>query len=195
MVINYNEGPCPICYETVTYNYPPYVCRNCFDIVCQNCAKMIDMKKCPCCAEKPWAGDDLELLLKGLNRDLCSIKKCRVHILLNESYLFMGDSVAAKAHLEAAANLGSGMAFHELGKLYHDQGDLEKAKKYYHISSSCGIESTHYNLGMIYVMEKRYAKAIDMFQKVDDEESRKKVEDVKKLYFKSESGYRRIFRL
>jgi tetratricopeptide (TPR) repeat protein len=125
----------------------------------------------------PSALDEKELLYAG---SLQTDNKVRLQIYKSAIELFpnsykgyanagaieveMGDTKAAKAHLEKAASLNanSGEVHNNLGIVYALEGDYAKAEEHFTKAGQLGTNAS-YNLGVISIHKGEYAKALTQF--------------------------------
>jgi TPR repeat protein len=59
-----------------------------------------------------------------------------------------------------AAELGSSISHQNLGNIYHDGGNMKKAKFYYEAAAMAGQEVARYNLGMMEVQSGNIERAL-----------------------------------
>ncbi len=80
-----------------------------------------------------------------------------------ESYQ-AGQLTSAQRHYERAIKLEPDLlqAHYNLGLLYEDLGDLDKAKTEYQIALKGGLDLAYNNLARLYILEEKYAKAIPL---------------------------------
>ncbi|HOX77594.1 MAG TPA: hypothetical protein PLW31_06100 [Bacteroidales bacterium] len=76
----------------------------------------------------------------------------------------IGDTKAAKAHLEKAAalNANSGEVHNNLGIVYGLEGDIAKAEEHFTKAGQLGTNAD-YNLGVIHIYKGEYGKALSKF--------------------------------
>lgn len=119
------------------------------------------------------------LVNKDYTKALINLKKAieliddnsHFHNNLGMAYYFKGDSSQAIKHLEKSIDLDekNSDAKINLASIYFNQGKLSKARELYLKVSKDLVYGkqfrTYYNLGLIYLQEKRVNKAIAMFKK------------------------------
>lgn len=87
-----------------------------------------------------------------------------MHVLAG--YYHYGNGAFQQDHAKAielytrAAELGSSISHQNLGDIYHDGGNMKKAKFYYEAAAMAGQEVARYNLGMMEVQSGNIERAL-----------------------------------
>jgi tetratricopeptide (TPR) repeat protein len=96
-----------------------------------------------------------------------------------EAHRAQGQLAKARRDLERAIKLdpGNAMGYYNLGNVYEDLFNDEKAIPEYQIAAAAGLDLAHNNLGWLYILRGEYDKAVQVLQQAlrllpSDEKSR-----------------------
>jgi len=177
MVIQYSQGQCPACLDQVSLGSKSTLCFTCCTVTCNTCAIYLHKKECPVC-KAPFnipIIEQIRNLSKVILFDIGDNKKGMAHAMLAQIYKLLRDNTARDIHLKKGAYYGNVWCFITIGKNYHENGDLKNAERWYQVPLKMGSSAATWNIALIYMKRGQYKEAKELFQKVNDGESREKI--------------------
>ncbi|NEQ85288.1 MAG: tetratricopeptide repeat protein, partial [Moorea sp. SIO2I5] len=78
-----------------------------------------------------------------------------------------GDWSSAQSDYERALSLNpdNADAHYNLGSLYEDLQELDKARTQYRLAAQGGLDAAYNNLGRLYIIDKKYSEAVSLLLK------------------------------